>query len=1464
MHDTPSTQKSDTSTPTTQPKPRGSWAFRALGWSLFTVTSTALVSVALLLVPATERVILKKGLALAGVNVKTLSGSLWNQTLDEVTLNDENAPNVLSLNAKRLHWNLVPESLFARDVRIVALEVEGLHVKVPESKEKTTSNTPFAFEPLPFGVTLENVRVLDLKVETPGVNIALEKAALKAQLTRDWHIALHSDDDALQPTVMESVVTHEKGTPILSGLTVTINDGATPKPETEPVKSDSAPRFALPKNEEVVAAWRDINQALKTPLPLTFDVGPVSLTKLALHNAGTKQTVTIESILLSLKTDKKRNVQFQANVEDRGGRLTASAVLQNEKKTTTLKDPRLTLILLASDDDLAIPGYEDKPFPLNVQSTTYVSDDAIETHTSVAGPFTFGMKGTLSKLNTRPTAEIGVTALTMPSTPLLGDILTTNLSTQLTGDLVDGLRLKGSALNTWRQAFYGTSRDMPMEWDVTLKEKALHLETLHVVATSGPELTGEMRLTGDVKESPTGDVNATGTIKLTHANLRPLLANLLPAELRDRPSRLSGEMGIGVTLSDKEKTLTLDKTHFNGELLGLSLKADVEKSVVTAKKTTKATTDDVIELSAPNVSLNWGAASLRAQGTLTNFTDSNPLAAHANLKTTLKVEDLTDFAGLTLGTVLPEKGKAQVALTLNGPLSALTGRLDAALSDTLVRLTKATPDEAPDTLRVKSVVMGGDITPFTGAVRLPNTLKIQENPVLSSLLRESVDLTLTGTEVTFNDVTVKNLTGALLLSPNHQSLTLESRGHVAGDVAKSLSQMLVKLDDKVDNDNEVAESLPWRVKTALSGDTLKEKGVIGAWTLQNTAVTLDHLTITQKDATRVLLTETGNVTTTDLSLTVGPHPKGRVDLLASTVNLAHQGQWGSLGQVKTALHTEGFSVGLANPWLPNRLKASGLVDAVINVSHEVPKTPEPMLNGWSSDFSLTWLKGMVTPSRASRLAPWTIKTAEVKGSLSHEKLSATTTLAIDTDVLPVAGFDVAKNHMKPTTSSMTLKSDIAIDEPLGKKTLTGTIDLQGLNPGLANPLLQGEGRLEGLVDAKLRLAGSLDHPEIYGPVALTNATAKVAAAEIEMTPSSMTWNFLGERAEMTGNLKTETGDLTLTGKADWSKVTPETPKPNANVFEVRAQGKDLTTTMPLYGSVTVSPDMMVRFNPATGLTVVGLVDVPKAKITVHTLPETSVQPSSDLVILKPDLTPVEPKEAPFPIVLYTILRLGDDVNVNVFDLKAQLAGKLVLSQNQAGLAANGTISLTKGNFRAYGQDLIIKEGQVTFAGPLDTPYLSVKAIRNPENTEDDVVAGLSITGNAQAPKVKVFSTPALPQAQALSYLLRGEAIGGENSNNAMITSALIGMGLSQTGQVVTKIGEAIGLNDLNVDTKGSGDNTAFVVSATVLPGLQVSYGVGLFDTLMTLTLRYRVMKNLYVEAISGAAQSLDMLYRIRW
>jgi len=339
-------------------------------------------------------------------------------------------------------------------------------------------------------------------------------------------------------------------------------------------------------------------------------------------------------------------------------------------------------------------------------------------------------------------------------------------------------------------------------------------------------------------------------------------------------------------------------------------------------------------------------------------------------------------------------------------------------------------------------------------------------------------------------------------------------------------------------------------------------------------------------------------------------------------------------------------------------------------------------------------------------------------------------------------------------------------------------------------------------------------------------------------------------------IQTSQGQIALNGDADWSQLDNWRAR-------VAAKGQKIRVTVPPMVRMDVSPDLVFEATPSL-FNLDGRVDIPWARITVQEVPESAVGVSSDEVLLDKDLKPVAPKTSGIPINSNLVIHVGNDVRLSAFGLKAKLNGDLKLAQDKRGLGLNGQINIPSGRFHAYGQDLIVRKGELQFSGPPDQPYVNIEAIRNPEATEDDVTAGVRVTGLADEPKVEIFSDPAKSQQEALSYLLRGQGLGATGSDSDALTSALVGLGVAQSGQVVGKIGETFGVSNLALDTAGVGDSQQVQVSGYVLPGLQVKYGVGIFDSLATLTLRYRLMPKLYLEAVSGISQALDVLYQFEF
>lgn len=436
-----------------------------------------------------------------------------------------------------------------------------------------------------------------------------------------------------------------------------------------------------------------------------------------------------------------------------------------------------------------------------------------------------------------------------------------------------------------------------------------------------------------------------------------------------------------------------------------------------------------------------------------------------------------------------------------------------------------------------------------------------------------------------------------------------------------------------------------------------------------------------------------------------------------------------------------------------------------------------------------------------------------------------------------------------------LDGNIQINDPQKARNLSGNININNFSLGLFNPVLVTGENIKGMLNSQLRLSGNLSAPRVYGQTALTDVDINGNFMPIDMTTGNLKLVFNGVSSTLEGMIGTRQGSLNLTGNADWSQLDNWRAR-------ITAKGEKIRVTVPPMVRMDVSPDLVFEATPAA-FNLDGRVDIPWARITVQSVPQSAVGNSSDLVMLDDNLQPIKPKTTSVPINSNLIIHIGNDVRLSAFGLDASLTGDLKVLQDKNGLGLNGQINIPSGRFHAYGQDLLVRKGQLQFSGPPSEPYVNLEAIRNPEATEDDVTAGIRVTGLADSPKVEVFSDPTMSQQEALSYLLRGQGLGSDGDSNAL-TSALIGLGVAQSGQVLGKIGETFGVSNLALDTTGVGDSQQVQVSGYVLPGLQVKYGVGLFDSLATLTLRYRLMPKLYLEAVSGVDQALDLLYQFEF
>jgi translocation and assembly module TamB len=94
-----------------------------------------------------------------------------------------------------------------------------------------------------------------------------------------------------------------------------------------------------------------------------------------------------------------------------------------------------------------------------------------------------------------------------------------------------------------------------------------------------------------------------------------------------------------------------------------------------------------------------------------------------------------------------------------------------------------------------------------------------------------------------------------------------------------------------------------------------------------------------------------------------------------------------------------------------------------------------------------------------------------------------------------------------------------------------------------------------------------------------------------------------------------------------------------------------------------------------------------------------------------------------------------------------------------------------------------------------------------------------------------------------------------------LSGAAVALGLRQVTRITDQIGQSIGVDELTLAGDG-GDTTALVAGKQVNSRLYARYAYGVFSQLGTLLLRYRLNRNLTLEAGTGENQSLDILYTV--
>lgn len=420
-----------------------------------------------------------------------------------------------------------------------------------------------------------------------------------------------------------------------------------------------------------------------------------------------------------------------------------------------------------------------------------------------------------------------------------------------------------------------------------------------------------------------------------------------------------------------------------------------------------------------------------------------------------------------------------------------------------------------------------------------------------------------------------------------------------------------------------------------------------------------------------------------------------------------------------------------------------------------------------------------------------------------------------------------------------LSVDMMLDPMAQDRPVEGRFKLDGLDIALAG-LFAGLEEVSGEVNGEGTLSGPLMKPAVNGEVALTNGRVVDPRIPLPMNDVVVSVKLNGYAADIRGRIgSNDRSEAILRGEVDWQ----DTPG-----GEVHISGDRLPFSIEPYAHLEVAPDLTITFREGT-LSVEGRIDVPQGDIEVEGLPAQAVSVSDDEVIVGIE------QEEPLIQTLnmdVTVVVGENRVSFVAFGVTGDLEGSLRIGND---MDTRGTLQLVEGQYEAYGQELELRRARVLFVGSIAQPYLDIEAVRQ----VDTVVAGIRLSGPVQSPTTEVFSSPDMPQADALSYVILGRAPGGQGDSGQM-SRAAISLGLTQVNKVTGQIGEGFGIRHLTLEAEGSGDQASVVASGYLSDELSIRYGVGIFEPISTVALRYDLGKYFYLEAASGLAASLDIFY----
>jgi autotransporter translocation and assembly factor TamB len=440
---------------------------------------------------------------------------------------------------------------------------------------------------------------------------------------------------------------------------------------------------------------------------------------------------------------------------------------------------------------------------------------------------------------------------------------------------------------------------------------------------------------------------------------------------------------------------------------------------------------------------------------------------------------------------------------------------------------------------------------------------------------------------------------------------------------------------------------------------------------------------------------------------------------------------------------------------------------------------------------------------------------------------------------------------------------------------TGKLQERGFLTALFPGLVQES---HGLLDVDLRLGGVWRDPDLTGSLRLSQAGAYLPSAGITISNVQLAARLQGEQISI-DDFRVRSGKGEVSGKMQLQLDGWHLAR-----FSGTLNGKDFQTVYLPELQLVTSPRLTLT-GEKDRVTVNGDLLVPEMLVSGPPV-RAITSPSKDVVFEGAPPQNLASGKSAILVEGQIHVVLGDKVQVKSHGIDAKLGGGIDLILNGINnIASRGEIRVVKGSYKAYGVDLDIVRGRLYYTGEsVDQPNLDILALR----TVADVKAGVTVAGRLNAPVVKLYSEPTMPDVDILAYMVLGHplASGEQGSMVAMAASSLLSMGQSDSLQ--EQIKERLGLSVLGLETvtpstsglmgykevqvtpsgaapaKAPAAESLLTVGKYLTPKLYLSYGRSLVTGGSLFLLRYDILRHWQLETQSGSESGADIYYKLEF